>query len=651
MTVRHSKSATKAKQEVSADLKKLVEEWVKKRFGIPGILALAIILALGAIWWKWDDVAKVPGISELVKLLSREKLPHADPDRFSIAVAHLDGDTNGDDEKLLVDGLERFVPTDPKSSLPDLKILRFDRTIQLKGGDTELAKSRGHQEARRLLTESGADVLLWGEALRAGSEARARLYWTANSGVAHGKPSDLYAVQFELPKVFWTDMTQWLGLLVESQVAEFAKLEGQYAVARLKPFIERSRKILNTQGWDPDTQAKVRIILAYALRVYGEQAGISQPLEEAIGDLKEVLKECTRDRVPLDWAATQNDLGMVLYRLGELEAGTTRLEEAVAAYQEALKERTRERVPLDWAQTQNDLGMALDRLGEREAGTARLEEAVAAYQEALKERTRERVPLDWATTQNDLGNTLWSLSLREAGTTKLEAALAAYQEALKERTRQRVPLDWAKTQNNLGNALQDLGQREADTAKLEAAVAAFQEALKEGTRERVPLYWALYQSNLGNALNSLGQLEAGTTKLEAAVAAYQEALKEYTRQRVPLDWARTQNNLGNALDSLGQREAGTTKLEAAVAAYQEALKERTRERAPLDWTRTQNALGMALDRLGEREADTAKLEAAITAHQNALQVWRGTNESDAKFAQDNLDHAQTALDKIQANQH
>jgi hypothetical protein len=34
----------------------------------------------------------------------------------------------------------------------------------------------------------------------------------------------------------------------------------------------------------------------------------------------------------------------------------------------------RERVPLDWAMTQNRLGIALWRLGERESGTARLEE-------------------------------------------------------------------------------------------------------------------------------------------------------------------------------------------------------------------------------------------------------------------------------------
>jgi len=43
--------------------------------------------------------------------------------------------------------------------------------------------------------------------------------------------------------------------------------------------------------------------------------------------------------------------------------------------------RTRERVPLDWAMTQNNLSTALVSLSERESGAARLEGAVTAYRE------------------------------------------------------------------------------------------------------------------------------------------------------------------------------------------------------------------------------------------------------------------------------
>ena len=69
----------------------------------------------------------------------------------------------------------------------------------------------------------------------------------------------------------------------------------------------------------------------------------------------------------------------------------------------ALKERTRERVPLDWAATQSNLGRAW---GGSQAATERLEQAVAAYTEAIKERTRERVPLDWAATQSNRSHAL-----------------------------------------------------------------------------------------------------------------------------------------------------------------------------------------------------------------------------------------------------
>jgi len=82
--------------------------------------------------------------------------------------------------------------------------------------------------------------------------------------------------------------------------------------------------------------------------------------------------------VPLEWAGTQNNLGLALQALGEREVGNARLEQAVQAFQAALEERTRERVPLEWAKTQYALGLALKTLGAREVGNARLEQAVQA---------------------------------------------------------------------------------------------------------------------------------------------------------------------------------------------------------------------------------------------------------------------------------
>jgi tetratricopeptide (TPR) repeat protein len=187
---------------------------------------------------------------------------------------------------------------------------------------------------------------------------------------------------------------------------------------------------------------------ANALFQQGDEFGDNDALRLAIERYRRIRDLEPRERVPLDWAATQNNLGTALMTLGERENSTARLEEAVAAYREALKEWTRERVPLQWAATQTNLGTALETLGERENSAARFEEAVAAYRDALKELTRERVPLRWAMTQDNLGSALSGLGERESGTARLEEAVAAFRDALKELTRERVPIQWAATQTN-----------------------------------------------------------------------------------------------------------------------------------------------------------------------------------------------------------
>ena len=117
-------------------------------------------------------------------------------------------------------------------------------------------------------------------------------------------------------------------------------------------------------------------------------------------------------------------MGNALVHLGTRESGTAKLEEAVVAFREVLEIQTRERVPLQWAAIQNNLGNALLVLGQRESGTAKLDEAVAAYREALKERTRERVPLDWAMGFGNEGVALMLLAERNGNAAMAETALS-----------------------------------------------------------------------------------------------------------------------------------------------------------------------------------------------------------------------------------
>ena len=133
----------------------------------------------------------------------------------------------------------------------------------------------------------------------------------------------------------------------------------------------------------PDKAADYLHRQADALYRQGDERGDNTALRQSIETWHLVLQYRARDRVPLDWAMTQNNLGIALQSLGERESGTARLEQAVGAYKAALEEWTRDRVPLDWARTQNNLGTALQSLGERESGTARLEQAVGAWEACL----------------------------------------------------------------------------------------------------------------------------------------------------------------------------------------------------------------------------------------------------------------------------
>ena len=158
----------------------------------------------------------------------------------------------------------------------------------------------------------------------------------------------------------------------------------------------------------------------------GDQRGDNAALKKSIEVYERALQERTRDRVPLDWAGTENNLGIALGTLGERESGTARLEEAVAAYRAALEELTRARVPLNWAQTQNNLGATLEALGERESGTAQLEQAVTAYRAALQERTRERTPArPGGCWKNKPATRSWSGSERHSGSQETVAAIIA----------------------------------------------------------------------------------------------------------------------------------------------------------------------------------------------------------------------------------
>ncbi|MEI2577837.1 tetratricopeptide repeat protein [Scytonema sp. PRP1] len=163
----------------------------------------------------------------------------------------------------------------------------------------------------------------------------------------------------------------------------------------------------------PDTQLDFLLQVLIATAESNGDAAVIHPLLAAHVDkldisFAQVLRNWATGTLPdLETETAQSIAGVIVNfstRMWDFPLGNRaeNLEIAITGYEIALTVFTRERFPIDWAMTQNNLGLAYgDRIrGER---AENLEVAIECYTQALQERTRDRFPIDWAMTQNNLG--------------------------------------------------------------------------------------------------------------------------------------------------------------------------------------------------------------------------------------------------------
>lgn len=302
----------------------------------------------------------------------------------------------------------------------------------------------------------------------------------------------------------------------------------------------------------------------------------------AIEAYKEAINHL--NRVPIQYAAAQNNLGSAYCILADVEDKTENCKRAIEAYKEALKVRTLDKFPIDYAATENNMGNAYSTLAEVEDMAENCKRAIEAYQEALKVRTLEQFPIEYAATQNNMGNAYCQLADVEDKYKNTMKAIEACQEALKVRTLDKFPIDYAATQNNMGNAYRRLAEvsikTDSKAENCKRAIKAHIEALKVRTRDRYPMDYAMTQNNLGVDYQRLARVERQAENCKMAIKACQEALEVYAIDRFPMDYAMTQNSLGNAYKTLAEVEHRGENCKLAIKAYQEALKVYTKQIFP-----------------------------------------------------------------------
>jgi hypothetical protein len=238
---------------------------LQQLIGARGAILFLLLAAALFVWWKWEDIVKRPGIEPLTNWLKRKPILVAPAGRITIAVARLGNDKEREHEKLLLDELRNF---------EGVETVPIPRTVD----PDQPGKKKAEEEARGLLKQTGADVLIWGGVISLGGKRTMRLYWTPKQDIPRAPSSGKYQAQTEaltLPLEFWNDLRQILGLLAQTQLAEISDQPGHYVADKLTPLIAKVRALVesNEGVWNLETLAAMRLMLANALGRYGEQSG------------------------------------------------------------------------------------------------------------------------------------------------------------------------------------------------------------------------------------------------------------------------------------------------------------------------------------------------------------------------------------------
>jgi len=182
----------------------------------------------------------------------------------------------------------------------------------------------------------------------------------------------------------------------------------------------------------------------------------------------------SRDRLD-DWAREEYNQGNAWCELPE-EEYPDKWQQAIMHYEQALRVRTREKNPLRYAATLQNLGTAYRQLkmGDKAANVLK---ATDCYRRALQVYDLSSFPVQHAALHNNFGNAYLSLAMADDRIRSRCAhyALAHLERALRVRTRAEYPADFAVTQFNRGQAFLLQVAEDPQESYVRAAVC-FQEA-------------------------------------------------------------------------------------------------------------------------------------------------------------------------------
>lgn len=340
-------------------------------------------------------------------------------------------------------------------------------------------------QAETYLTESRADLLIWGEAHAAGTTMTLRF---------------LSATPAQVDRFGYLDARSELHLPVDFDQT-LAELLIPFCIAAMNPTMT------------PATNTKGKIA-----------NGILTP---SLNSMQDHLENLSKGLTSRESASVQFCAANTFAYMAQVYNYPALFQKAETYYRSALATLTETEHPFDWALVQLNLAACLQVIAERDGGQQSLQDGINACEQALSILNQQSHGDIWAMAQNRLGFLLYKMDFQTGDSELLKRSLTAFQSALKVFTRAESPRLWADAMNNFAQAALVLGEQMHNADVLNKAIHACNATLDVRTQDDNPLQWAATQNNLGSALFMLGKLNNEESTLAGAHEAFARALSVY----------------------------------------------------------------------------------------------------------------------------
>jgi hypothetical protein len=247
----------------------------------------------------------LPAPRDLVCLAKEQFCRPAPGTQFTILISNLAEDPDGHQTRLVRDVFLNERGLEARSTC---RVVRLDTA----SGSLTDAETAALERGRALLESRNADLLIWGEVKKADRELS--LWFLSSGGSTLGAPSYSLSEKLTLPENFRADSAPSSKPSRWRRSPRATEQAGTHLVGLLKPARAKLEQLLASPPPEPDEEQKadLQFSLALAAQTIGEQPGENEPLEAAVDAYRAALEVRTRERVPLDWATTQNNLGNAL---------------------------------------------------------------------------------------------------------------------------------------------------------------------------------------------------------------------------------------------------------------------------------------------------------------------------------------------------